>query len=161
MTGVQDATRAGSMPATVNDADHAAIASRDAAEVRAAVSRWLSAFEAALAAGDAKAIEALCERDSHWRDVLAFTWHITPRVGAEAIARGFVERPPSWLRGSRSVPAGRLRDESSGWDESALRLCTTSRRGSGGAKACCGCFRHGTGASPVTKPGCCPRRLRS
>ena len=79
----------------MSETQHAAMTTRDAAEMRAVVSQWLSSFEAALAARDASAIAALCDRDAHWRDVLAFTWHITPRVGAEAIARGLIERQPA------------------------------------------------------------------
>jgi len=78
----------------MNDTAHAALIASDAAEMQAVVSRWLSDFETALAARDATAVAALCESDAHWRDILAFTWHITPRVGAEAIASGLVERQP-------------------------------------------------------------------
>lgn len=80
----------------MDNTEQAAVKTRDdAAEMRAVVSQWLAAFEAALAAGDAEAVAALCDRDAHWRDVLAFTWHITPRVGAAAIAAGLVERQPA------------------------------------------------------------------
>jgi len=79
----------------MNDIDHAAIAARDAAEIRSVAARWLSAFEAALSAGDAQALTALIETDGHWRDVLAFTWHITPQRGADAIAAGLLARQPA------------------------------------------------------------------
>src|SRR3546814_11752498 len=91
----------------MNDTNHAAMAASDAAEMRAVVSRWLSTFEAGLAAGDAKAIAALCESDVHWRDLLAFTWHITPRVGAEAIASHFVERQPAVKASGFEISTGR------------------------------------------------------
>ena len=107
MANVADPTRAGSMPTTMSDSEHAAGAARDAAEMRTIVSRWLSAFEAALATGDANAIEALWAQDSHWRDVLAFTWHITPRVGAEAIASGLVERQPAVKASGFAISANR------------------------------------------------------
>ena len=68
--------------------------------------RWLSALEAALQAGDKAAVAALFTPDDcHWRDVLAFTWHVTPYRGAAEIgaamvkhqadtqARGFVIAP--------------------------------------------------------------------
>ena len=59
------------------------------------VSGWLSAFEAALASGEESAVAALLTDDGNWRDVLAFTWHLLPRVGAQTIAAGFVERQPA------------------------------------------------------------------
>jgi cation diffusion facilitator CzcD-associated flavoprotein CzcO len=48
--------------------------------------QWLGDFEAALQAGDAAALAALFLPDSHWRDLLAFTWHLTPQRGAADIA---------------------------------------------------------------------------
>ncbi len=49
---------------------------------------WLDAFETALDKRDAAAIAALFQADSHWRDILAFTWHLTPTFGAKNIAAG-------------------------------------------------------------------------
>ena len=43
-----------------------------------AVTRWLTAFEHALAAADGTALAALFAPDAHWRDLLALTWNITP-----------------------------------------------------------------------------------
>ena len=51
---------------------------------------WLNDFEAALSAGDAKQIASLFHEDSHWRDVLAFTWHMTPVAGRDQIAARLV-----------------------------------------------------------------------
>ena len=48
------------------------------------VSRWLAAFEKALAAGDAS-LEALFLPDSHWRDLLAFTWRVQTVSGAAKV----------------------------------------------------------------------------
>ena len=64
-------------------------------EVERVVSAWLEAFEGALASGDAAKVAALLTADANWRDVLAFTWHLLPRVGADAIAGPLVERQPS------------------------------------------------------------------
>ena len=50
-----------------------------------AVSAWLRDFEAAAAANDAKAARALFVDDSHWRDLLAFTWHIDTVNGGDNI----------------------------------------------------------------------------
>jgi cation diffusion facilitator CzcD-associated flavoprotein CzcO len=48
--------------------------------------RWLAQFEAALRNGSQPALAALFAPDGHWRDLLAFTWTITPLQGAAAIA---------------------------------------------------------------------------
>ncbi|MBY0332147.1 MAG: FAD-dependent oxidoreductase [Acetobacteraceae bacterium] len=57
-----------------------------AEHARRSAADWLGAFEAALAARDVAGIAALFHADSHWRDVLAFTWHMTPVAGRDAIA---------------------------------------------------------------------------
>ena len=49
------------------------------------VERWLEKFEAALAGSDGSMLEALFLSDSHWRDVLALTWHIRTVSGRSAI----------------------------------------------------------------------------
>ena len=54
----------------------------------ALAARWLVAFEAALTNKDEAALAALFQADSHWRDILAFTWHLTPTIGAANIAAG-------------------------------------------------------------------------
>ena len=48
------------------------------------VTRWLGEFEKALAADDAS-LEALFLSDSHWRDLLAFTWRVQTVSGAAKI----------------------------------------------------------------------------
>jgi cation diffusion facilitator CzcD-associated flavoprotein CzcO len=50
------------------------------------VQRWIGAFEAALQQRDPQATAGLFIADSHWRDLLAFTWNITPHSGADTIA---------------------------------------------------------------------------
>lgn len=52
----------------------------------AAAAEWLAAFDSALGADDAIAAAALFHDDGHWRDVLAFTWHIETSNGTTAIA---------------------------------------------------------------------------
>ena len=47
---------------------------------------WLAAFNARLAEGDAVALAALFEDDSHWRDIVAFSWDMETVSGADAIA---------------------------------------------------------------------------
>ena len=63
-------------------------------DIRASVETWLGAFEQALTAADEAAVVALFAADSHWRDILAFTWHLTPQVGATSIAHGLMTRQP-------------------------------------------------------------------
>ena len=70
----------------MNDFDQSLHAFQLAEEARRATARWLTDFETALVARDATRIGALFHQDSHWKDVLAFTWHITPVAGQENIA---------------------------------------------------------------------------
>jgi len=58
---------------------------RDTRDARR-VSHWLDGFETALRAGDTGSLAALFQSDSHWRDIVAFTWHISPFAGAGQIA---------------------------------------------------------------------------
>ncbi len=68
---------------------------------------WLASFEAALAARDPAAVAALFHDESHWRDLLAFTWHITPVAGPQAIAARMVkEQDRAQARGFH-LPAAR------------------------------------------------------
>ena len=48
---------------------------------------WLAQFEAALAAPGRPGLERLFHADSHWRDVLALSWHIKTVSGSDAIVR--------------------------------------------------------------------------
>src|SRR6266850_5505127 len=61
---------------------------------------WLARFEHAVSARDAAALEGLFDRDSHWRDVLAFSWQIQTVSGAQAVARHLI------AQGARAKPAG-------------------------------------------------------
>jgi thioredoxin reductase len=49
--------------------------------------RWLAQFEEALAAPGPARLATLFHADSHWRDVLALTWHIKTVDGSAAILR--------------------------------------------------------------------------
>jgi putative flavoprotein involved in K+ transport len=91
----------------MDDVGHAALSERPAAAVETIVSRWLDAFDAALSAGDAAAVAALFEPDSHWRDLLAFTWDISPFRGAGEIAAGIVAAQPATLAHGFRIAAGR------------------------------------------------------
>jgi putative flavoprotein involved in K+ transport len=79
----------------MNHVTQESLKASDELEMERIVSAWLAAFERALAGGDAAAVAALLTEDANWRDVLAFTWHLKPRVGAETIAGPLVERQPA------------------------------------------------------------------
>ncbi|MDE0807841.1 MAG: NAD(P)/FAD-dependent oxidoreductase [Alphaproteobacteria bacterium] len=68
---------------------------RDEAETQEIVAVWLGAFEKALAGGDETVLASLLDDECNWRDVLAFTWHLTAHVGAEEIAKNFLVRQPA------------------------------------------------------------------
>jgi len=46
---------------------------------------WLTAFETAITSGDAATVRACFAEDNHWRDLLAFTWHIDTVNGGDEI----------------------------------------------------------------------------
>jgi hypothetical protein len=51
---------------------------------------WLAKFADALEHANSEALTALFQPDSHWRDVLAFTWHLTTVDGAAELAQALV-----------------------------------------------------------------------
>src|SRR5215469_957368 len=59
----------------------------EAGIIATVVGSWLSQFERGLSDPDDALLESLFHRDSHWRDVLALTWHIRTVSGANAILR--------------------------------------------------------------------------
>ncbi|HUQ36280.1 MAG TPA: NAD(P)/FAD-dependent oxidoreductase [Aestuariivirga sp.] len=67
----------------------------------AAVSAWLSKFEAALSKSDAKAAAALFADECYWRDLVSFTWNIITLEGQPAIEAMLKEtlskvKPSNW-----------------------------------------------------------------
>ena len=72
-----------------------------------AVAQWLSEFNAALSACDRTALGKLFVEDCHWRDLLAFTWSITPHVGKKALVDGLVRAQPRTKASGFQVAAGR------------------------------------------------------
>ena len=60
-----------------------------------AVEQWLGSLETALRDGSRKAIAALFAPDGHWRDLLAFTWDLTPLSGADQIAAALSKVQPT------------------------------------------------------------------
>ncbi|MFM9942657.1 MAG: flavin-containing monooxygenase [Hyphomicrobiaceae bacterium] len=91
----------------MNDINPAGLATREAATPEAIAAGWLEAFEAALGTGHATALAALFQADSHWRDILAFTWHLTPTLGVDAIVAGLAARQPASRAHSFRLAAGR------------------------------------------------------
>lgn len=76
-------------------------------QARHSAEDWLMAFEAALVSRDVARIGALFHAECHWRDVLAFTWHVTPLEGRDNVAaRLAAEQARTAARGFH-VPAGR------------------------------------------------------
>lgn len=49
------------------------------------VRKWLAEFEDALRAGDRAELNALFVEESHWRDLFALTWNLTPTNGRDNI----------------------------------------------------------------------------
>ncbi|RTZ41521.1 FAD-binding protein [Candidimonas sp. SYP-B2681] len=59
------------------------------------VNNWLSRLESRLHTGDSDDLSDLFTDDSHWRDLLAFTWNITPHVDVAAIVSGLSKAQPN------------------------------------------------------------------
>ena len=53
---------------------------------KALVEQWLDQLNVALHSGSQASVASLFAPDGHWRDLLAFTWSITPCQGSDAIA---------------------------------------------------------------------------
>jgi len=62
-----------------------------AEQVRRQAETWLFEFEAALGSRDPARIGSLFHADCHWRDVLAFTWHLSSATGREAVSAALAD----------------------------------------------------------------------
>src|SRR5688572_20095751 len=69
--------------------------------------QWLAHLDAALQSGNRASVAALFAPDGHWRDLLAFTWSITPRQGADDIAALMVAKQASTGARGFAIAAGR------------------------------------------------------
>lgn len=76
-------------------------------QARRTVSGWLKSFEAALADRDRAGIGALFHEDSHWRDVLSFTWRFTSVAGPAGIAARLAEAQAATDAHGFHLPRGR------------------------------------------------------
>jgi putative flavoprotein involved in K+ transport len=79
----------------MNDANQAVLSRAPVGSEEFHVQQWLASLEAALRDRSTSAIAALFAPDSHWRDLLAFTWSLTPHSGADQIAAAMVRLQPA------------------------------------------------------------------
>jgi putative flavoprotein involved in K+ transport len=96
-----------------------------------AVTDWLSAFDAALAAEDAAAAAELFVEDCYWRDLVSFTWNITTAEGRPAITEMLEHtlartKPRDWR-----ITAGEEPTEADGVTEAWIQFETAVGRGRG------------------------------
>jgi putative flavoprotein involved in K+ transport len=71
------------------------------------VERWLAHFDAALQSESRASVASLFAPDGHWRDLLAFTWSITPKHGAAEIAALVVAKQPTAKARGFAIAEGR------------------------------------------------------
>jgi len=76
-------------------------------DIRNACDTWLADFEAALASRDPARIAPLFHEDSHWRDILAFTWDFSSARGREAVAAGLARGQATAEARDLHLPEGR------------------------------------------------------
>jgi putative flavoprotein involved in K+ transport len=91
----------------MNDLDQSFLELQAAEQARRCAEDWLAAFETALASRDAALIGALFHRDCHWRDILAFTWHLTPVAGRDNVATRLAAQQARAGAHGFHLPAGR------------------------------------------------------
>jgi len=91
----------------MNDFDQSLHDLQLAEQARRSAARWLTAFETALVSREAARIGALFHQDCHWRDVLAFTWHLTPVEGREEIAARLAAQQEKTAAHGFHLPLGR------------------------------------------------------
>src|SRR5262245_3998353 len=100
----------------------------------AVADNWLSRFERALT--DAEALKPLFRSDSHWRDVLALTWHIRTVDGRDAVARELAAqasraRPSGFRVDPARTPPRKVTRAGTEAVEAFFRFETAEGRGSG------------------------------
>jgi len=101
-----------------------------------AAENWLAQFERAVAEPDDVLLETLFHSDSHWRDVLALTWHIKTVVGSDAILRELKAhvgraRPAGFRTASNRTAPRHVTRAGSNAIEAIFRFETADGRGSG------------------------------
>ena len=73
----------------------------------AAVVSWLRDFEDSVTRGDTDTAATMFAADSHWRDLVAFTWHIRTFSGKDAIRKALLERLASAQPRNFQIASGR------------------------------------------------------
>lgn len=91
----------------MNDFNQSFLDFQAAEQTRRSAADWLAAFEAALTSRDAERLGTLLHPDCHWRDVLAFTWHLTPIEGRNNVASRLVMEQARTAAHGFHLPAGR------------------------------------------------------
>src|SRR3712207_4534151 len=102
----------------------------------ALVEHWLGQLDIALQSESRAAVAHLFTPDGHWRDLLAFTWSITPRQGADDIAALMVSQQRAARAGGFAIAEDRTsprRVQRAGVDviEGIFRFETAVGRGFG------------------------------
>jgi putative flavoprotein involved in K+ transport len=100
------------------------------------VEQWLGRLDVALQGGSRASVASLFAPDGHWRDLLAFTWSITPRQGADDIAALMVAKQETARTRGFAIAEGRTpprRIQRAGFDviEGIFRFETAVGRGFG------------------------------
>jgi putative flavoprotein involved in K+ transport len=100
------------------------------------VQTWLAHFEDRLAAGDREGLESLFVADSHWRDLFAITWNLTPTISGAAIAARFAGEQKHVKARNFRIAAGRtgprrVRRTGEAVIESIFEFETEAARGAG------------------------------
>jgi cation diffusion facilitator CzcD-associated flavoprotein CzcO len=70
----------------MDTANHLALEKAVVQSEKALVEQWLQRLDVVLQSESRASVASLFAPDGHWRDLLAFTWSITPSQGAEDIA---------------------------------------------------------------------------
>src|SRR5512144_2193238 len=112
------------------------LAKTEKASVATTVDNWLAQFERALAEPDNVLLKTLFHADSHWRDVLALTWHIRTVSGLDAIVnelRAHVGRaqPAGFRTASHRTAPRHVTRAGSSAIEAIFQFETADGRGSG------------------------------
>ena len=63
-------------------------------ELQEITAKWLANFEQAIFEKNYTTLKLLFNTDSYWRDLLAFTWHVTTVSGADKITKSLAEYSP-------------------------------------------------------------------
>jgi thioredoxin reductase len=112
------------------------LAKTETESAAAAAEDWLAQFERALSEPDGVLLKTLFHSDSHWRDVLAFTWHIKTVEGSDAIlkelkAHAAVAQPAGFRTAPNRTAPRQVTRAGSNAIEAIFQFETAEGRGSG------------------------------